>query len=85
VKIKGKAYVCKRGVSAAFPQTPFRSVGWSSIQEEEESDEGGRILVVLAVAALGLGLFSATAIAGNKKKTAVVYFSAIRSSTAAAR
>jgi hypothetical protein len=35
----------------------------------------GRFLVVLAVAALGLGLFSATAIAGKKKKTAVVYFS----------
>jgi hypothetical protein len=34
----------------------------------------GRLLVVLAVAALGVGLFSATAFAGKKKKTAVVYF-----------
>lgn len=33
------------------------------------------VLVVIAVAALGLGLFSAEAIAGKKKKTAVVYFS----------
>ena len=35
----------------------------------------GRLLVVLAVAALGVGLFSATAFAGKKKKTSVVYFS----------
>jgi 3D (Asp-Asp-Asp) domain-containing protein len=35
----------------------------------------GRFLVLIAVAALGLGLFSATALAGKKKKTAVVYFS----------
>jgi hypothetical protein len=34
-----------------------------------------RILVVFAVAALGLGLFSAAALAGKKKKTAVIYFS----------
>jgi uncharacterized protein YfaS (alpha-2-macroglobulin family) len=34
----------------------------------------GRFLVVLAVAALGLGLFTATALAGKKKKTSVVYF-----------
>jgi hypothetical protein len=34
----------------------------------------GRLLVVIAVAALGVGLFSATALAGNKKKTTVVYF-----------
>jgi hypothetical protein len=33
------------------------------------------ILVVFAVAALGFGLFSATALAGKKKKTAVIYFS----------
>lgn len=31
-------------------------------------------LVVFAVAALGLGLFSAAALAGKKKKTAVIYF-----------
>jgi hypothetical protein len=37
--------------------------------------KSGRLLVVVAVAALGLGLFSATALAGKKKKTAVVYFS----------
>jgi hypothetical protein len=35
----------------------------------------GRFLVLIAVAALGLGLLSATALAGKKKKTAVVYFS----------
>ena len=35
----------------------------------------GRFLIVIAVAALGVGLFSATALAGKKKKTAVVYFS----------
>ncbi len=35
----------------------------------------GRLIAVLAVAALGLGLFSAVAIAGKKKKTSVVYFS----------
>jgi hypothetical protein len=35
----------------------------------------GRILAVLAVAALGVGLFSAVALAGKKKKTAVVFFS----------
>jgi hypothetical protein len=34
----------------------------------------GRLLVVIAVAALGLGLFSASALAGKKKKTSVVYF-----------
>lgn len=33
------------------------------------------MLIVFAVAALGVGLFSATALAGKKKKTAVVYFS----------
>jgi hypothetical protein len=33
-----------------------------------------RLFVVLAVAALGLGLFSAVAMAGKKKKTSVVYF-----------
>jgi hypothetical protein len=32
------------------------------------------LLIVLAVAALGLGLFSAVALAGKKKKTSVVYF-----------
>jgi hypothetical protein len=32
------------------------------------------LLVALAVAALGLGLLSAAALAGNKKKTSVVYF-----------
>jgi hypothetical protein len=32
------------------------------------------ILIVFAVAALGLGLFSAAALAGKKKKTVVVYF-----------
>jgi hypothetical protein len=32
------------------------------------------LLVALAVAALGLGLFSAVALAGKKKKTSVVYF-----------
>lgn len=34
----------------------------------------GKIIAVLAVAALGLGLFSATAVAGKKKKTVVVFF-----------
>jgi hypothetical protein len=34
----------------------------------------GRLLIVLAVAALGLGLLSAAALAGNKKKTVVIYF-----------
>jgi hypothetical protein len=34
-----------------------------------------RILAILAVAVLGIGLFSATALAGKKKKTAVVFFS----------
>jgi hypothetical protein len=34
-----------------------------------------RLLIVVAIAALGVGLFSATAFAGKKKKTAVVYFS----------
>ena len=34
-----------------------------------------RLLVVLAVAVLGVGLFSATAFAGKKKKTSVIYFS----------
>ena len=34
----------------------------------------GRILVVIAVVALGAGLFSAVALAGKKKKTSVVYF-----------
>ena len=34
----------------------------------------GRLLVVIAVAALGLGLFNASAFAGKKKKTSVVYF-----------
>src|SRR6266487_644065 len=33
-----------------------------------------KTLAVIAVAALGLGLFSATAFAGKKKKTVVVYF-----------
>jgi hypothetical protein len=32
------------------------------------------LLIALAVAALGLGLFSAVALAGKKKKTSVVYF-----------
>ncbi len=36
----------------------------------------GRLIAVLAVAAVGLGLFSAFAIAGGKKKnTTVIYFS----------
>jgi uncharacterized protein YfaS (alpha-2-macroglobulin family) len=36
----------------------------------------GRLLIVFAVAALGVGLFSATALAGGKKKsTSVIYFS----------
>jgi hypothetical protein len=35
----------------------------------------GRILAVLAVAALGVGLFSAVALAGKKKNTTVVFFS----------
>jgi uncharacterized protein YfaS (alpha-2-macroglobulin family) len=35
----------------------------------------GRILALLAVAALSLGLFSATALAGKKKRTTVVFFS----------
>jgi hypothetical protein len=35
----------------------------------------GRLIAVLAVAVLGLGLFSAVASAGKKKKTSVVYFS----------
>jgi hypothetical protein len=34
----------------------------------------GRLLIVIAIAALGVGLFSATAFAGKKKKTSVVYF-----------
>jgi hypothetical protein len=34
----------------------------------------GRFLAVLAVAALGLGLFTAVAVAGKKKKTSVIYF-----------
>jgi hypothetical protein len=34
----------------------------------------GRLLVLLAVSALGVGLFSATAFAGKKKQTSVVYF-----------
>jgi uncharacterized protein YfaS (alpha-2-macroglobulin family) len=34
----------------------------------------GKFFVVLAVAALSFGAFSAVAIAGKKKKTAVVYF-----------
>jgi type 1 fimbria pilin len=34
----------------------------------------GRFFAVLAVVALGLGLFSATAFGGKKKKTVVVYF-----------
>ena len=34
----------------------------------------GRFLVVIAVVALGAGLFSAVALAGKKKKTSVVYF-----------
>jgi hypothetical protein len=33
-----------------------------------------RMLAVLAVAALGLGLFTAAAVAGKKKKTSVIYF-----------
>jgi hypothetical protein len=36
--------------------------------------KAGRLLVVVAVAALGLGLFTASALAGKKKKTAVIYF-----------
>jgi hypothetical protein len=36
----------------------------------------GRLIAVFAVAVLGLGLFSAGALAGsNKKKTSVIYFS----------
>jgi hypothetical protein len=35
----------------------------------------GKILAIVAVAALAVGLFSATALAGKKKKTAVVFFS----------
>jgi hypothetical protein len=36
----------------------------------------GRLIAVIAVAALGLGLFSAVAMAGGKKKTTnVIYFS----------
>lgn len=35
----------------------------------------GKILVVVAIAALGVGLFSAVALAGKKKKTTVVFFS----------
>lgn len=36
----------------------------------------GRLIAVLAVAALGLGMFSASAVAGGKKKsTTVIYFS----------
>ncbi len=35
----------------------------------------GRIFVVVAVAALGLGLFAAVAVAGKKKSTNVIYFS----------
>jgi hypothetical protein len=34
----------------------------------------GRLLIVLAVAGLGLGLFTAAALAGTKKKTVVIYF-----------
>jgi hypothetical protein len=34
----------------------------------------GKFLVVIAVAALGFGVFSAGALAGKKKKTVVVYF-----------
>src|SRR5262249_35589554 len=34
----------------------------------------GRILAVLACAVLGMGLFSATALAGKKKKTSVIFF-----------
>jgi hypothetical protein len=35
----------------------------------------GKFLAVFAVAVFGLGLFSAMALAGKKKKTAVIYFS----------
>ncbi len=34
----------------------------------------GKVLAVLAVAALGVGLFSAQALAGKKKKTSVIFF-----------
>jgi hypothetical protein len=34
----------------------------------------GRLLAVLAVAMLGLGLFTTVAVAGKKKKTSVIYF-----------
>ena len=34
-----------------------------------------KVLAVLAIAALGIGSFSAVALAGKKKKTAVVFFS----------
>jgi hypothetical protein len=34
----------------------------------------GRFLAVLAVAVLGVGLFSGVALAGKKKKTTVIYF-----------
>jgi hypothetical protein len=33
-----------------------------------------RLIVVLAIAALGLGMLSAAALAGTKKKTSVIYF-----------
>ncbi|HEX6587037.1 MAG TPA: hypothetical protein VF052_09810 [Solirubrobacterales bacterium] len=36
--------------------------------------KAGKLLAILAVAALGLGLLSATALAGKKKKTVVVFF-----------
>jgi hypothetical protein len=34
-----------------------------------------KVLAVFAIAALAIGAFTATALAGNKKKTAVIYFS----------
>jgi hypothetical protein len=34
-----------------------------------------KVIIVVAVAAFGVGLFTTTAFAGKKKKTAVVYFS----------
>ena len=34
----------------------------------------GRLLAALAVAVLGLGLFTAVALAGKKKKTSVIFF-----------
>jgi hypothetical protein len=36
---------------------------------------GAKVLAVFAIAALAIGAFSAAALAGNKKKTGVVYFS----------